>query len=57
MKQNQDNKTTVFDTNKAVSESRRALARELGKAPNELTMLEEEEALNRIGLCSLDFNN
>lgn len=47
----------VFDANKEISESREALAKELGKKPEELTTFEEETALNRIGLSSLDFND
>ena len=44
-----------FNPAKAVDESRKQLAKELGKKVEELTMSEEEEAMERVGLCSLDF--
>ena len=47
----------VFDTNKEVRQSRKQLAKELKKKPQDLTPIEEEKALNQIGLCSLDFES
>lgn len=52
-----DCQPTVFNLRKELQESREKLAKELHKKVEELNEFEEEEAMERIGLCSLDFND
>jgi hypothetical protein len=45
---------TVYDPNKDYQQSLRQVAKELGKPVDQLNDLEQNEALNRIGLSVLD---
>jgi hypothetical protein len=47
---------TVYDPDKEYQQSLRQLAKELNKPVDQLTELEQNEALNRIGLSVLDVN-